>query len=385
MNDLGLYIHWPFCLVKCPYCDFNSHKVNNYNENDWLNAYLNQIDFLNNFCSKNFIHTHKLSSIFFGGGTPSLMKPHIIEKIIDKAFNTFGFKDKIEITLEANPSTIEFKNINDFKHLGINRISLGIQSLNNNDLKFLGRIHEFLDIRNTLSQVLNVFENTSVDLIFGLPNQSLSNWEKELDEFLLNFKLQHISAYQLTIEKGTKFFNLFNSNKIKPINEGKEELFYKLTKNVIENHQFIQYEISNYSKNNFKSIHNQLYWKSENWIGIGPGAISRLWDKDNKRYEIENYKKPSTWLKNILFNQKKLKKIEVLDNVISDDEILMMGLRSNEGIEINKLTNENLTKKNIFKQLLKKRIIKVKNEKVMIENNHLIKLNTILYEIMNNH
>ena len=214
MNDLGLYIHWPFCIVKCPYCDFNSHKISNYNENDWLNAYLDQIDFLKSFCSENLIQTCKLSSIFFGGGTPSLMKPIIIEKVIEKAFITFGFKDKIEITLEANPSTIEFKDINAFKHSGINRISLGIQSLNNNDLKFLGRIHEFFDIKNTLNQVLNVFENTSVDLIYGLPNQSLSNWEKELNSFLTNFKLQHISAYQLTIEKGTKFFNLLNNNNI---------------------------------------------------------------------------------------------------------------------------------------------------------------------------
>jgi len=384
MNDLGIYIHWPFCIVKCPYCDFNSHKITNYNENDWLNAYLDQIDFLKTFCLNNFININKLSSIFFGGGTPSLMKPHVIEKIIEKALNTFGFKNNIEITLEANPSTLEFKNIKSFKEAGINRVSLGVQALNDNDLKYLGRIHKFSDITITLNQVLKVFENTSVDLIFGLPNQSLAIWEKELDKFLLNFDPQHISAYQLTIEKGTKFFNLLNNNKIEPINEETEEQFYKLTKNIVEKHHFIQYEISNFSKNNFKSVHNQLYWKSENWIGIGPGSISRLWDKDKKRYEIENFKKPSTWLKNIIFNQNKLKKIQLIDNVTSDNEILIMGLRLNEGIEIKKLTNFNLIKQKNFRQLLKKRLIKIENKKIIIENNYLIKLNAILSKIMNN-
>ena len=161
--------------------------------------------------------------------------------------------------------------------------------------------------------------------------------------------------------------------------------FYKLTKNIIEKHHFIQYEVSNFSKNNFKSVHNQLYWKSENWIGIGPGSISRLWDKNFKRYEIENFKKPSTWLKNIIFNQNKLKKIEVLDKLISYEEILMMGLRLNEGIEIEKLKTLNLTKKNIFKQLLEKKMIKIRNGKIMVENNYLIKLNSILSKIMSNH
>ena len=145
---LGLYVHWPFCLVKCPYCDFNSHKLTEYNDNDWLNAYLFQLDIVDDFFLKNSLQKNKLSSIFFGGGTPSLMKPFFVEKIINKASKIFGLKNNIEITLEANPSSVEFTNVSAFKKAGINRLSVGVQSLNDNHLRFLGRLHNFNDIIN---------------------------------------------------------------------------------------------------------------------------------------------------------------------------------------------------------------------------------------------
>ena len=384
MNNLGLYVHWPFCILKCPYCDFNSHKIINYEEDDWLNAYISQIDYFHEYLSNNSIKKEKLSSIFFGGGTPSLMKPGFISKIINHASQVFNLKKNIEITLEANPSSLEFQNMKDFKKAGINRISLGVQSLNDKDLKFLGRIHKIIDIKKTLEIVMNTFDNVSVDLIYGLQDQKLITWEKQLDQFLTEFKLQHISAYQLTIEKGTKFYKLYKENVFKSLSEKTQGLFYETTKSIIQNHNFYQYEVSNFAKNNFKSIHNQLYWKSDNWIGIGPGAVSRLWDNKYNRYQIDNYKKPTSWLQNIL-KHNKLKKIEIISPNISDHEILMMGLRLVEGVRVNKLYDQNIIKKDNVDNLFKKKILKIKDKKIHVDTKYFITLDGIINQIICNY
>ncbi len=385
MNNLGIYVHWPFCIKKCPYCDFNSYQNQNYVSNDWLKAYTNQINFFYNFFNKNNINEKKLSSIFFGGGTPSLMEPVIIEKIIEKAYKLFGFKKNIEITLEANPSSLEFKNIVDFKHSGVNRISLGVQALNDKDLNFLGRVHNFIDVKKTLNLVLKNFSNVSVDLIYGLPKQKLTSWEKQLNAFLKKFELQHVSAYQLTIEKGTKFYDLYKKKKLNHLPNEKSIRFYNITKNLLSFNNFMQYEISNYSKSNQQSIHNNLYWKSENWLGIGPGAVSRIWKNNCKRLEFENYKKPSSWLKNALSKNQSFKNFYELEKRILNDEILMMGLRLNDGIEINKFQNNDFMTTNIFKKLLEKKIIHLNSNRLYVDEKHLIKLNVILEKFMHSY
>ena len=197
-SKLGLYVHWPFCLSKCPYCDFNSYTISEYDKIEWLKAYLNQLNMIREFCEKNNFSLTKLTSIFFGGGTPSLMEPKIIEKIINKSLKVFGFNDDIEITLEANPSSIEFKNIKEFKSSGINRLSLGVQSLKNEDLSFLGRLHKIEDTKKIINVANKVFNNISIDLIYGLPFQNIKNWKNDLNNFLSEYHLNHISAYQLT-------------------------------------------------------------------------------------------------------------------------------------------------------------------------------------------
>ena len=197
-SKLGLYVHWPFCLSKCPYCDFNSYTISEYDKIEWLNAYLNQLNMMREFYEKNNLSLTKLTSIFFGGGTPSLMEPKIIEKIINKSLKVFGFNDDIEITLEANPSSIEFKNIKEFKSSGINRLSLGVQSLKNEDLSFLGRLHKIEDTKKIINVANKVFNNISIDLIYGLPFQNIKNWKDDLNNFLSEYHLNHISAYQLT-------------------------------------------------------------------------------------------------------------------------------------------------------------------------------------------
>ena len=382
---LGLYVHWPFCLVKCPYCDFNSHKLTEYNDNEWLNAYLFQLDIVDDFFLKNSLQKNKLSSIFFGGGTPSLMKPFFVENIINKASKIFGLKNNIEITLEANPSSVEFTNVSAFKKAGINRLSVGVQSLNDNHLRFLGRLHNFNDIIKTIEIAFLHFDNVSADLIYGLPNQNLPLWEKELSQFINNFDFQHISAYQLTIEKGTKFYHLYKNNKLKIISDKQSLDFYNSTKSILENNKIFQYEISNFAKDGLKCVHNLLYWKSDNWYGIGPGSMSRFWNNLNKRVEIENFKKPETWLNGILSNRKFFKNLNIVKDNVSNFDTLLMGLRLTEGIELKKIKNKNILNSKTICNFLKSEIIKIINGRLTVDKDYLIKLDYIVGKINDNY
>ena len=380
-SKLGLYVHWPFCLSKCPYCDFNSYTISEYDKIEWLNAYLNQLNMMREFYEKNNLSLTKLTSIFFGGGTPSLMEPKIIEKIINKSLKVFGFNDDIEITLEANPSSIEFKNIKEFKSSGINRLSLGVQSLKNEDLSFLGRLHKIEDTKKIINVANKVFNNISIDLIYGLPFQNIKNWKNDLNNFLSEYDLNHISAYQLTYEKGTKFYHMYKKNDLKKITNKESLKFYCSTVEILENYNFKQYEISNFSKKSYQSKHNQLYWNSDNWVGIGPGAISRFWNNKSERIEIQNFKKPQTWIQRILKDEKSFKKIVKIESEVSDKEILIMGLRLVDGININKFNKKEFLYSNTFKYLTKNNIVKIEDQKIFINKADLVKLNYILMKI----
>ena len=380
-SKLGLYVHWPFCLSKCPYCDFNSYTISEYDKIEWLNAYLNQLNMIREFYEKNNLSLTKLTSIFFGGGTPSLMEPKIIEKIINKSLKVFGFNDDIEITLEANPSSIEFKNIKEFKSSGINRLSLGVQSLKNEDLSFLGRLHKIEDTKKIINVANKVFNNISIDLIYGLPFQNIKNWKNDLNNFLSEYHLNHISAYQLTYEQGTKFYHMYKKNNLKKITNKESLKFYCSTVEILENYNFKQYEISNFSKKSYQSKHNQLYWNSDNWFGIGPGAISRFWNNKSERIEIQNFKKPQTWIQRILKDEKSFKKIVKIESEVSDKEILIMGLRLVDGIDINKFNKKEFLYSNTFKYLTKNNIVKIKDQKIFINKADLVKLNYILMKI----
>ena len=289
MNKLGIYIHWPYCISKCPYCDFNSHKIENYNPNDWLVAYKNQIKYFKDYLTTQNFRNKNISSIFFGGGTPSLMQPKLIEQILFFINKLFNFEKNIEITLETNPTNLELNKVNDFKLAGVNRISLGVQGLNDVDLKYLGRLHNSSDTFNILDVMQRKIDNISVDLIYALSCQNLETWNSELQIFLDRFSIKHLSAYQLVIEKGTKFYDLFKKGELKTVSDNIYKQFYFSTKNILKENKFDQYEISNFSKPNFFSKHNTIYWKSENWIGIGPGAISRIWSGKKERIEFENF------------------------------------------------------------------------------------------------
>ncbi|MFN7037981.1 MAG: radical SAM family heme chaperone HemW [Alphaproteobacteria bacterium] len=322
-NDLAIYIHWPFCKSKCPYCDFNSHVRENIDQDSWETAYLKEID---NF--KDIIEGRYIGSIFFGGGTPSLMPPIIAEKIIDKFSKISQIDNKTEITLEANPTSVEIKNFKSLKSVGINRVSLGIQSLNSKHLEFLGRNHSANEAKEAISFAREIFNNYSFDLIYTLPNQTLGSWEKELT-YALEFAGNHLSLYQLTIEKGTKFYSDYKNKKFSLPNDDESALFYQLTQDIMNTNGLPAYEISNHAKAGYECKHNLAYWKYKEYLGIGPGAHSRI---NNQALIMIHH--PENWLEKIMSSNSAIQSQEDLNIQDKISEILLMGLRLNEGINL---------------------------------------------------
>ena len=385
MSKLGIYIHWPYCISKCPYCDFNSHKLEDYDPNDWLKAYKNQIKYFKEYLTTQNFKNKKISSIFFGGGTPSLMQPKLIEQILLFINKLFNFDKNIEITLESNPTSLELSKINDFKSAGVNRISLGVQGLNDIDLKYLGRLHNSSDTFNILDLMQKKIDNISVDLIYALTCQNLETWSSELQVFLNRFSIKHLSAYQLVIEKGTKFYDLFNKGELKTVSDNTYKQFYFNTKNILKENKFDQYEISNFSKPNFYSKHNTIYWKSDNWVGIGPGAISRIWNDKKERIEFQNFKKPETWLKNSLSKKISFKKTLKINLDVTEKEILIMGLRLNEGVDLKKLKHITFLYNAEVLELQKQGIINVKKNNLRINENYFNVHDYVVRKIIDNY
>ncbi len=325
-----------------------------------------------------------LNTVFFGGGTPSLMPLEIIESILDVSNDIFGFDENIEITLEANPSSYERMKFIKLKEIGINRLSVGVQSLNNKYLKFLGRLHDINDVNIAINEASSIFDNLSVDIIYAFHGQNLEEWSNELADFLKSNNLHHLSLYQLTIEEGTKFFKDYNNGIIKLIDDDLAAEFYNVSNEILNNFEFIKYEVSNYAKKDFNCKHNLNYWNSENWIGIGPGAVGRLWTSNPKKQRIEyqNYKSPKTWVSKNLF-QTEFSKITKLNCHVSDYDILIMGLRLYEGLAISKLNNKSIINQNALKHLNEQKIISLNNGILKINENHMIKLNSIVNYLIN--
>ena len=376
---LSLYVHWPYCEAKCPYCDFNSHLNEKIDKNQWIKSYKNQLYYMKEELLRNKTDFKNLNTVFFGGGTPSLMPLEIIDSILDISSNIFGFDKNIEITLEANPTSYERTRFIKLREIGINRLSIGVQSLNNKYLEFLGRLHDINDVNIAISEASSIFDNISVDLIYAFYGQNLEEWTNELEAFLKAHNLHHLSLYQLTIEEGTKFFKDYNNGIIKLIDDDLAAEFYNISNKILNNFEFIKYEVSNYAKKGFRCKHNLNYWNSENWIGIGPGAFGRLWSSNSKtqRIEYQNYKNPKTWVSKNLF-QTKFNKISKLNCQVSDIDILIMGLRLYEGLDISKLNNKSIINHNSLKHLKEQKIISLNHNILKINENHMIKLNSIV-------
>ena len=266
-QELAIYIHWPFCKSKCPYCDFYKEIKKDIEQKIIIDEYINALEHYYEMTSDRTI-----KSIFFGGGTPSLIAPNNVAKIIDFITKKWAYRENIEISLEANPNSDYQTLFTDLKTAGINRLSLGVQALNEDDLHFLGRTHTLLQARKCIQKIVEIYDNNSVDLIYARPQQKLSSWLTELQE-IIGYGLQHISLYQLTIEEGT----VFARKNVKALNEDAAVEMYEKTCNILENAGYKHYEVSNFARSGFASIHNLTYWQGGDYIGIGKSAHGRLY------------------------------------------------------------------------------------------------------------
>lgn len=329
MQPLSIYIHFPYCELKCPYCDFNSHVAKDFKEKELVECYLREIDF---FLQKMGPGKNLLKSVFFGGGTPSLMQPESVLQVLEyiKNHKLIEWKN-VEVTLEANPSSAEYSKFEKFKKAGVNRLSLGVQSLNPQDLKFLGRKHGVEEAKQALLMAKEIFTEFSFDLIYCLPGQTLKTWEEELIFALENYAKNHISAYTLTIEKGTPFFKQHLEKQfILPKNEDE---FYFLTNSILESYGFRSYEISNYAKPGKECLHNLSYWQSVDYLGIGPGAHGRI-TAGCERFATQNYANPGKYIEFIAKNGNALQVFERLAQNEIVKETLIMNLRVLQGINL---------------------------------------------------
>jgi oxygen-independent coproporphyrinogen-3 oxidase len=332
-NDLfGDYVHWPFCASKCPYCDFNSHVHRGpFDEEGYVAAYEREIAHAAELAPGRVVQ-----SVFFGGGTPSLMSPRATGKIIDAIAKHWTVERNAEITLEANPTSVEVDRFKGFRTAGINRVSLGVQSLRDKPLAELGRRHTVDEAITAVRIAQSVFERSSFDLIYARPHQTLEDWEDELKEALWMAR-GHISLYQLTIEQGTRYFDLHKAGKLKMPDEDLSADFYELTQELTAAAGLPAYEISNHARPGQESQHNMLYWRYGEYAGIGPGAHGRLMI-NNQRHATAAEKMPFDWQKKVNTAGHGMVVDDVLTWEEQGDEFLVMGLRLKEGISPSRFT-----------------------------------------------
>jgi putative oxygen-independent coproporphyrinogen III oxidase len=328
-GGFGLYIHWPYCQSKCPYCDFNSHVATHIDQNRWKSSYLSEIERCGSETKGRI-----LNSVFFGGGTPSLMEPEVVDAVIDKIRRTWPTSNDLEITLEANPGSVEAGRFAGFRQAGVNRISMGIQALNDLDLKQLGRLHSVAEAKAAFEIARAQFERVSFDLIYARQGQSLQDWRSELSEAVA-MAVDHLSLYQLTVEDGTAFGDRFSAGKLNGLpGEDLAADMYETTQDICSGAGYEAYEVSNHAKPGAFSKHNLIYWSAGDYLGIGPGAHGRL-TLNGQRYATEAPKSPNHWLDLIETNQMPESR-ELITESGQGIEYLMMGLRVLEGISLSR-------------------------------------------------
>lgn len=330
MRPFSLYIHWPFCLSKCPYCDFNSHVAQSIETNQWLEAY--KIN-LNRWAQ--LTQGRSISTIYFGGGTPSLMPPSMVREILEHISSLWPKTSDCEITLEANPNSAEVQRFEAFAMAGIERLSLGVQSLRQDALQFLGRKHSVAEAKKAIENARQCFARYTFDLIYARPQQTQAQWQDELEEALA-LANGHLSLYQLTIEPNTAFAITYNRGDFVLPDEDLAAKFYQDTNELMENWGYNAYEVSNYSRKGQESRHNLNYWNYGDYIGIGPGAHGRVTIGERK-YATVAERAPQTWLKSVLSGQEGLKEKALISSRDQLKEILVMGLRVGSGLPWSRL------------------------------------------------
>jgi oxygen-independent coproporphyrinogen-3 oxidase len=325
-DPLALYVHWPFCVSKCPYCDFNSHVRESVDQELWRDALLADLAH-----EAAILPGRRLGSIFFGGGTPSLMPPATVAAVLDAAERAWGFEPGIEITLEANPSSVEAARFADLAAAGVNRVSLGLQALDNETLAFLGRAHDVTEGLAALDTAQTVFERVSFDLIYARPDQGLADWHAELAR-ALSFGTEHLSLYQLTIEPGTRFQTEALAGRLVLPDDDRAADLFELTRALTASAGMPAYEISNHARTGAESRHNLTYWRYQDYAGIGPGAHGRRTGVATQRR-----RKPENWIEAVARNGHGIEQEDALVPPERAIEAMLMGLRLAEGIDLDRI------------------------------------------------
>ncbi|MEQ1950247.1 radical SAM family heme chaperone HemW [Mesorhizobium sp. CN2-181] len=326
----GVYVHWPFCAAKCPYCDFNSHvRHQPVDQPRFAAAFDREMA-----TTRERTGPRTVTSIFLGGGTPSLMQPETVGAVLDAIARHWTVPADIEITLEANPSSVEADRFRGYRAAGVNRVSLGVQALNEADLRFLGRLHNVEEALKAIGLARDIFPRLSFDLIYARPGQTLDAWEAELDE-AIGYAADHLSLYQLTIEEGTRFHALHAAGKIAMPDMDLAADLYDLTQQVTAARGLPAYEISNHARPGAESRHNLTYWRYGEYAGIGPGAHGRFVEHDRRVVTVTE-KTPETWLNLVEAKGHGVVDGEILNRSEEADEFLLMGLRLSEGIDLDR-------------------------------------------------
>ena len=328
---LALYVHWPFCLSKCPYCDFNSHVKESVDQARWRGALLRELD---HFAA--LLPRATVNSIFFGGGTPSLMPPATAAAVIDRAAAHWIPTADVEITLEANPTSTEAARLEDFRTAGINRVSLGVQALDDDALNFLGRGHDAAEARQAVALAQRIMPRSSFDLIYARPGQTVGAWRDELSE-AMSFADNHLSLYQLTIEKGTPFWRQAREGAFAVPDDDTGRALYDLTQEIMEAAGFAAYEVSNHARGGDACRHNLAYWRYDDYVGIGPGAHGRIAPAGEGRQATRQHAAPEAWLAAVERDGHGTAETRSLAPDEQAREMLMMGLRLTEGVPESRL------------------------------------------------
>lgn len=375
---LGLYVHIPFCVSKCNYCDFNSFKLNKELKDRYIKDLKKEM-----ILYKDEFREKEITSIFLGGGTPSILESEEIKEIFFYIKSNFNIKKDAEITIECNPGTLSKEKLITMKDLGINRLSIGLQATQESHLRYIGRIHTYEEFVKNYKEALDIgFKNINIDLMYALPNQNFDEWKDSLEK-IVKLNPSHISAYSLILEEGTKLHDMYEKNEFEMIDEDTDIKMYNYTINYLKDNGYNQYEISNYSKIGFECNHNILYWKCNHYIGLGPGASGYI-----NNYRYNNLESLNDYHEKLLNNEKP---IDFIDELTIEDKIqekIFMGLRMNEGIKFIEFKDEfDLDFKLRFKDVLKR----LKENKLIIEDEFGIKLtqdgreisNSVFIEFMN--
>lgn len=331
-GGFGLYVHWPFCLAKCPYCDFNSHVAQGVDQDRWARAFTAEIKRIGSETEGRV-----LNSIFFGGGTPSLMQPQTVDAVIQAARDSWPFANDIEISLEANPTSVERGRFAEYAGAGVNRLSMGVQALNDDDLRRLGRMHSVAEAQAAFDVARSCFDRVSFDLIYARQGQTLAGWRQELQQ-ALTMAVDHLSLYQLTIEPGTAFAARRDAGGLKGLpDDDLSADMYLETQEICESLGMAGYEISNHARPGAESRHNLIYWRQGDWAAVGPGAHGRL-TLGQTRFATEAPRAPGKWLDAVEkdgHGKSLRERLTGADRVL---EYLLMSMRLSEGMDIARYT-----------------------------------------------